>query len=120
MAHPDVDHRIIISPYGGRVTVWSGGSVVADSHNALALAENGYPTAYYLPRADIPMERFSRSDHTTHCPFKGDATYYNVEIDGLVIENAVWSYETPFDAVAEIAGHLSFYRDRFSVDVTGD
>ena len=120
MAHPDVDHRITISPYGGRITVWSGGTVIADSRNALALAEDRYPVVYYLPRTDIPMDRFSRSDHTTHCPFKGDATYYNVEIDGRMVENAVWSYETPNENVAAIAGHLAFYPDRFSVDVMGD
>jgi uncharacterized protein (DUF427 family) len=66
----------------------------------------------YIPRDDADMGLLVRSTHTTHCPYKGDAAYYSLSVDGRTAENAVWTYETPFPAMADIKEHLAFYPDR--------
>jgi uncharacterized protein (DUF427 family) len=108
MKIPGPDHPITIMPTSGRVVVKAGGKTVADSRAALTLQEASYPPVQYIPRADADMSLLTRTDHTTHCPYKGDASYYS--LPGA--ENAVWTYETPYPAVAEIAGHLAFYPNR--------
>jgi uncharacterized protein (DUF427 family) len=108
MKIPGPDHPITISPTSGRVVVKAGGKTVADTRTALTLKEASYPPVQYIPRADADMSLLTRTDHTTHCPYKGDASYYS--LPGA--ENAVWTYETPYPAVAEIAGHLAFYPNR--------
>ena len=93
-----------------RVRVLLGGQVVADSARALLLRERGHLPVYYFPREDVRTERFQRTDHSTHCPRKGDATYYTVAAGERAAENAAWSYEAPSVAGAEaLAGHLAFY-----------
>lgn len=91
-----------------RVHIWVGDTLIADTHDAIELREIGYPARQYLPRADVAMERLRRSETVTHCPFKGDATYYSVELDDGTITDAAWSYEQPFEAMAEIEGRLAF------------
>ena len=108
MKTPGPDHPIAIAPTPGRVVVKAGGKVVADTRAALTLKEASYPPVQYIPRADADMSLLARSDHKTHCPYKGDASYYS--LPGAA--NAVWTYETPFPAVAAIAGHLAFYPSR--------
>ena len=108
MKIPGPDHPITIMPTSGRVVVKAGGKTVADSRAALTLQEASYPPVQYIPRGDADMSLLTRTDHTTHCPYKGDASYYS--LPGA--ENAVWTYETPYPAVAEIAGHLAFYPNR--------
>jgi uncharacterized protein (DUF427 family) len=76
------------------------------------LREAAYMPVYYLPRADADMSLLARSDHTTYCPYKGDCSYYSIPAAGENATNAVWTYETPYEAVAAIAGHLAFYPDR--------
>lgn len=95
-----------------RVTVRACGKVVADTHDALVLREASYPPVFYIPRADADMALYERSDHTSYCPYKGRASYFSVATGEGRSENAVWSYETPHDAVGEIAGRLAFYPDR--------
>ena len=96
----------------------AAGKVVADSRAALVLQEAAYPPVFYVPRADADMAMLVRTDHTTYCPYKGDCSYYSIPAGGERSANAVWSYEAPFPAVADIKGHLAFYPDR--VDSIGE
>lgn len=112
MKIPDASHPITISPSAHRIRVTHGGRVIADSRRALALKEASYQATYYIPRDDVDTSVLSRTAHASHCPFKGDAAYYSIEIDGRDSINAIWSYEAPFPAVREIAGHLAFYPQR--------
>jgi len=79
------------------------------------LREAAYPAVQYIPRADVDMVRLQQTDHASYCPYKGQASYFSVLADGTQLENAVWSYEAPYDAVAEIKDHLAFYADRFEI-----
>ncbi|WP_374654566.1 DUF427 domain-containing protein [Dongia sp.] len=110
---PGSDHPITIVPTRGRVMVKRGGIVIAESTRALTLTEASYPPVQYIPRADARLDLMTSSAHRTHCPYKGDAAYYNLD-DGNPGngENAVWTYEQPFPAVAAIAGHLAFYPNK--------
>jgi uncharacterized protein (DUF427 family) len=102
------DHiRIRKAP--GVWSVRSGGAVLGESSNALELTEGDYPPVIYFPRADIAMAFLDRTDKVTHCPHKGDAHYYSIVNRSSRTENAVWTYETPKDAVAAIKDHLAFY-----------
>jgi uncharacterized protein (DUF427 family) len=94
------------------VIVRLDGLVLADSTRALVMRAPGSPDTQYIPRADVDTTRLSRTSHTTHCPFKGDAAYWSVRTPGRLVENAVWSYESPYPDVQAIAGHLAFYPDR--------
>lgn len=112
---PGPDHPIAITPSAKRVTVSLGETVIADTRHALSLKEAAYPAVLYIPRADVNMELLIRSQHTTYCPYKGDCNYFSIPSAGARGENAVWTYEHPYDAVAAIAGHLAFYPDRVDV-----
>lgn len=103
------DRRMEYQPAGRRVRVVFNGETVADSQNAIALQEEDYPVAYYLPQSDVRMDLAKRTDRSTHCPYKGDASYWSLEAAGKSAENAVWSYETPFDEAEEIRGYVAFY-----------
>jgi uncharacterized protein (DUF427 family) len=70
------------------------------------------PPVQYIPRADVDMTRLTRTSLSTHCPYKGDAAYWSIETGERTVANAVWSYESPYDEVGEIKGHLAFYADR--------
>jgi uncharacterized protein (DUF427 family) len=109
---PGPDHPITIAPAGGHVTVRAGGAVIASSDRALALREADYPPVLYIPREDVAMDRLQRTDLHTYCPYKGDCAYFSVTAAGPQGVNAAWSYESPYQAVAEIRGHLAFYPDR--------
>jgi uncharacterized protein (DUF427 family) len=106
------NHPIAISPSGTRVKVTFGGKTIADTTKALSLKEASYPPVLYIPRADVDMGLLSRTAHSTHCPYKGDASYYSINADGRVAENAIWSYEKPIADVAEITGYMAFYPNR--------
>ncbi len=109
---PGPDHPISIQPNPDRVVVSVAGRVVADTRDALALREADYPAVQYIPREDVDFSQLERTDHTTYCPYKGDCNYYSVPAGGRKSVNAVWSYEDPFPAVAQIRGHVAFYADR--------
>jgi len=100
---------IVTRPAGVRVQVIFRGEVIADTRDAVALEEGAYPVVYYIPREDVRMERLERTAHMTHCPYKGDASYYSIQ-DGPA--NAVWSYEQPKQNVLSIRGLLAFYPDK--------
>ncbi len=106
------DWRIVTKPAAKRVQVTLNGQVIADSMDAVRLEEGTYPEVFYFPRKDVKMDRLVRSTHQTHCPFKGDASYFSFK-DGA--ENAVWSYETPYDEMQAIAGLVAFYPDKVEI-----
>lgn len=112
MKLPGPDHPIDIEPAPGRVVVTFAGRTVAESSRALSLREASYPAVLYIPREDADMSLLRKTQHRTHCPYKGDCSYYSIVVDGRTAENAVWSYEAPYPAMARIAGHLAFYLDR--------
>jgi uncharacterized protein (DUF427 family) len=109
---PGPDHPITIFPAEGKVRVTVAGRIVAESVAALRLEEKGYPPVYYLPRDDADMSLLVRTTHYSYCPYKGDCTYYSIPIGGSKSDYAVWTYETPYPAVAEIKEHLAFYLSR--------
>ena len=109
---PGPDHPITIFPAEGKVRVTVAGRIVAESVAALRLEEKGYPPVYYLPRDDADMSLLVRTTHYSYCPYKGDCTYYSIPIGGSKSDYAVWTYETPYPAVAEIKEHLAFYPSR--------
>ena len=108
-SHP---HAINIEKNPNRVTVTFNGTLVADTQQALVLREGSLPPVSYIPREDVMMAYLNKTDHTTHCPFKGDASYFTVSVKGRVAENAVWSYETPFSSVSAITGYVVFYQNK--------
>ncbi|MFH1556531.1 MAG: DUF427 domain-containing protein [Pseudomonadota bacterium] len=115
---PGPDHPITVSRHPGRIVVSAGGRVIADTREALTLREASYPGVHYVPRTDVDMAALVRSAHVTYCPYKGACSYFSIPGGGARADNAVWTYETPYPAVVEIAGHLAFYPDRVdSIDV---
>jgi uncharacterized protein (DUF427 family) len=112
MKIPGPDHPITIAPSASRVRVMLGGKVIADTRRALTLRETSLPAVHYIPREDVDMTLLSRTAHATHCPYKGDASYFTVSVNGRAAENAAWSYEQPFPAMSTIAGRLAFYPER--------
>jgi uncharacterized protein (DUF427 family) len=112
MKLPGPDHPITITPSTKRVRVSFGGQVIVDTTKALTLQEASYPAVLYIPRADAKMDLLKKTNHATHCPYKGDASYFSIQAGGKAAENAVWSYEQPFPAMAEIKDHLAFYPNR--------
>jgi uncharacterized protein (DUF427 family) len=109
---PDAQHPITIAPNPARVVVTVAGRVLADTRAALTLREASYPPVQYVPRRDVDMALLERSAKTTYCPYKGDCAYYSVPAGGERSVDAVWSYESPYPAVAAIREHLAFYPDR--------
>ena len=109
---PGPDHPITITSSTSRVVVTVGGRVVADTREALTLHEADYPPVHYIPRNDVDMSLLERTNHATYCPYKGDCAYYSIPIGDARSTNAVWTYEAPYAAVAEIKDRLAFYPDR--------
>src|ERR1700681_5117406 len=109
---PGPDHPISIEPNPSCVGVPVGGKVIADTSDALTLREAAYPAVQYIPRRDVDMAALTRSEHTTYCPYKGDASYFRIPPGGDRSLNAVWTYETPFEAMAQIKDYVAFYTDR--------
>jgi uncharacterized protein (DUF427 family) len=108
--------HITIKPATGTYVVRAGGAVLGETTRALELIEGSYPPVIYIPREDIAMAFLDASDTTSSCPHKGQASYYNIEAKSGTIADAAWSYETPKDAVADIAGHLAFYGNKVAVE----
>jgi uncharacterized protein (DUF427 family) len=109
---PGPDHPITIQPNTKRIVVKAAGKVIADTLEALTLQEASYPAVHYIPRKDVDMSLLERTDHATYCPYKGDCAYFSISGGGDKTVNAVWTYETPYDAVKQIKDHLAFYPDR--------
>ena len=109
---PGPDHPITIERNPARVVVTVAGEIVADTRNALTLREAKYPAVFYIPRQDVDMSKLERTEHSTYCPYKGDAAYFSIPSGGERAVNAVWTYESPFPAVEPIREHVAFYTDR--------
>jgi uncharacterized protein (DUF427 family) len=116
MKLPGPDHPITIEPHAGRVIVRFKGTVVADTPNALVLKEASYKPVFYIPRNDAKWAQFAPSDRQTHCPYKGDASYFHLTSEGGRAENAVWSYENPFPAMKAIERHIAFYPHEVEIE----
>jgi uncharacterized protein (DUF427 family) len=116
---PGPDHPITVQRWPGHVTVRSGSVVLAETDQALELHEAAYPAVFYIPLGDVDPHRLRRSEHHTWCPYKGEASYFDiVETGGDDLPAVVWYYDDPFPAVADIKDHVAFYADRVSVSVT--
>jgi uncharacterized protein (DUF427 family) len=114
---PGPDHPITVEKNPDRVLVKVAGQVIADSRDALSLQEASYPAVQYIPLADVDAGVLRRTDKQTYCPFKGDASYYSVVTDGGELADVVWTYEQPYDAVADIKDHVAFYTDKVELSV---
>jgi uncharacterized protein (DUF427 family)/class 3 adenylate cyclase len=112
-------YRIDLEPAPGRVRVVFEGVAVADSARALILHETRHPPVYYVPRDDVRMELLLPTGHRTHCPFKGDASYWTLRVGERSAENAAWAYEEPVAEAAGLRGHLAFYRERVDAVTLG-
>jgi uncharacterized protein (DUF427 family) len=112
MKLPGPEHPISVELSRSQVVVTVAATEIANSRNALVLREANYPQVLYIPRKDADMSLLSRTPHTTYCPYKGDCSYFSIPLGGTKSINAVWTYERPYAAVAEIQGHLAFYPDR--------
>jgi uncharacterized protein (DUF427 family) len=115
--HPQ--HRIEIDDERVGIRVTLNGEVLADTRCGLNLREGSYPAIVYIPREDVNLDRLTASDHSTHCPFKGDASYYDYlgsDRENGPAQQVAWSYETPFDQMVAIRGHLAFYSDRVTIE----
>ncbi|MEL6829092.1 MAG: DUF427 domain-containing protein [Pseudomonadota bacterium] len=110
---PSSDHPITIERRDTSAIIKLSGDTVLESKTHFELREAKYPTVAYLPRDQVDMSRLVPSDHSSWCPYKGEATYFHLRAsDGSLIENAVWTYETPFPAVAAIEGALAVYPNK--------
>jgi|SRR5580700_10066467 uncharacterized protein (DUF427 family) len=109
---PGPDHPISIERNPARVVICVSGRVIADTSNALTLREAAHPPVQYIPAEDVDFSLLERTDHATYCPYKGDCQYYSIPAGGKKSVNAVWSYDDPFPAVAQIRGHVAFYPER--------
>ncbi len=105
-------YRLTIEPGRKRIRAVLGGTTVAESDRALVMHETGYRPVTYIPREDVRMDLLRPSEQHTHCPFKGDASYWTAEIGGRRFENVAWSYDDPYEEAAVVGGHIAFYWDR--------
>lgn len=112
-------HQITITSTDLHVEVAVAGQTVAKSDRPVLLEEAGLPTRYYLPREDVRTDLLRPTARTTSCPFKGEASYWSVEVGGEVHDSLVWSYENPIPEATEIAGMMCFYSDRADIVVDG-
>jgi|SRR4051812_34640732 uncharacterized protein (DUF427 family) len=118
---PGPDHPITVTPNHNRVVVTVGGKVIADTRNALTLQESTYPPVQYVPLDNVDQSALERTATESYCPYKGEASYYSIVVDGDKAVDAVWEYQDPYPPVAGIKGHVAFYPDRVdSIDVEAD
>ena len=114
--HRYPDYRVDLEPNPNRVRVRLGDEVIAETERSLRVLESKHDPVLYVPREDVRLEHLERTEQETFCPFKGEASYWTVRADGRVEENAVWSYESPFEQVAGLKDYMAFYTDRLTLE----
>jgi len=114
---PGADHPISVEPTGSRVVVRLGDVVVADSTAALSLRESNYPVVQYIPIEDVDQALLTRTDSSTYCPYKGDASYYTLSGPDGDLVDVIWTYDKPHASVEPIAGHVAFYPNKVDISV---
>ena len=107
------DHQVKESHVDGAAEVRIGTEVIANSRDVIRVEEDGNPMRLYFPRAAVAMQKLEPSSTTTQCPFKGTARYFNLNMNGKTLKDAVWSYEEPFDEHQALTGRLAFYEEKF-------
>jgi uncharacterized protein (DUF427 family) len=112
---PGPDHPLTIEPSRQRVRAAFERHVIADTDDALVVREADYAPVYYFPMTDVDMDFMSATDRRTHCPYKGDAGYWSIYMDGVIAENAAWSYVDPYPAAESLKGRIAFYPDKVEV-----
>ena len=110
-------HRITLTPVEQRMRVWLGSAAAAHRGAVQVMREGDYPPVYYFPRADVDMGLLAATDHHTHCPFKGEASYWTIEADSRREDNVAWSYETPYDEMLGIKNYIAFYDYRVKLEM---
>jgi len=106
------EHRVDLLRETRRVRVTLAGAVIADSNSALRVEETGHEPVHYVPEKDVRLDLMRPTEHKTYCPFKGDCSYWTVEVGGGKSENAVWGYRAPYDEAVGLTGHYAFYKSR--------
>jgi uncharacterized protein (DUF427 family) len=117
---PGPDHPITLTGHEGHVQALYGGHLIADSADVIWLKEASYRAVPYFPREDVEMGFLAGTDLDTYCPYKGHASYFTVNMDGHIAENAVWTYEAPHPAMELIRGRLAFYPNVVDIHVVGE
>ena len=108
------DHVVAVTPFSGTIEIKRGDQLVAQSSEAIEVNENRHGTVWYLPLADVQAE-LSVSDTQTYCPFKGYASYRNLELNDETVTDALWIYEDPYDECLPLKGYASFYADKVNI-----
>jgi len=116
--HDFPDYRVDLEPNPEHVRVSFAGELLADSRRTLIVRETKHEPVVYVPKQDVRFERLEPTDHESFCPFKGEARYWTIRVEGRVEENAVWGYEAPFEQVSGLAGYVAFYPDRVEWEVS--
>jgi uncharacterized protein (DUF427 family) len=116
MKIPGPDHPITIALHPGRIKIVAAEEVIAETMQALVLKESRYQPVFYIPREDVDFRNLMRTDRSTYCPYKGDASYFSIQTAQGMIDNAIWTYEQPYPAVAQIAGYLAFYPSKVTIE----
>ncbi|MBE1875650.1 DUF427 domain-containing protein [Myceligenerans pegani] len=104
--------RIDALPSSRHVRVVVGGEVVAESHRPVVLTETGLQPRYYLPRVDVRMDLLTPTDTTSHCPYKGEASYWTLDAGGKQLADVVWGYDTPLPESTRLAGLVCFWPEK--------
>ena len=114
--HDFPDYEVVLEAHPEFARASLDGEVIAASAQSVIVRETRHAPGIYFPREDVRWERLEATDHTSFCPFKGDASYWTVRGAERVEENAVWGYADPFPEVAELANYVAFYGDRIRVE----
>ncbi|MGI8726531.1 MAG: DUF427 domain-containing protein [Solirubrobacterales bacterium] len=108
--------RVDARPTSRQVSIDAAGTEIASSERPFIVSETGLDNRFYLPAEDVDRDLLTRSETATHCPYKGDATYWHLDLDGRRLEDAAWCYEEPYDGLSRIAGALSFDHEELTTN----